>query len=98
MYIFGENEKKVKSLHFLNKGALKTNYASVSFGTQTFLVQPNEYYIYIYMISMYTITKSLYTIYDFFKCGHVCDAIKQNESEVEKNQILFFGICYLCII
>ena len=28
----------------------------------------------------------------------ICDAIKQNESEVgKKNQILFFGICYLCI-
>ena len=27
-----------------------------------------------------------------------CDAIKQNESEVEKYQILFFGICYLRII
>ena len=27
---------------------------------------------------------------------YICDVIKQNESEVEKNQILFFGICYLC--
>ena len=27
-----------------------------------------------------------------------CYAIKQNEFEVEKNQILFFGICYLHII
>ena len=27
-----------------------------------------------------------------------CDAIRQNESEVEKNLILFFGICYLHII
>ena len=28
----------------------------------------------------------------------ICDAIKQNESEVERNQMLFFGICYLRII
>ena len=28
----------------------------------------------------------------------ICDAIKQNESEVIKYQILFFGICYLRII
>ena len=31
-------------------------------------------------------------------CWNKCDAIKQNESEVEKNQIWFFGICYLRII
>ena len=29
---------------------------------------------------------------------HICDAIKQNESEVENNQVLFFGICNLRII
>ena len=28
----------------------------------------------------------------------ICDAVKQNESEVERYQILFFGICYLRII
>ena len=32
------------------------------------------------------------------KTKNICDAIKQNESEVKQNQILFLGIYYLRIL
>ena len=38
------------------------------------------------------------SLHCFVDLSDICDAIKQNDSEVEKYQILFFGICYLHII